>query len=219
MVSQNYVLGIVASGSGSNLQSIINAVETKQINAKIGIVISNNSKAYCLTRAKSSGIKTAHLSNFHYPENDNLDQAFISTMENERVNLVVLAGYMKKRGEVFVDAFRNRILNIHPALIPRHCGKGMYGMNVHMSVIESGDAESGVTIHLVDEKYDNGEIVARSRLNVLPDDTPESLQKRVFQLEHKLYPEIIARICRNEIDLDNIPEKYFDVVYVALKKV
>ena len=111
---------------------------------------------------------------------------------------------MKKRGPDFVNAFRNRILNIHPALIPKHCGKGMYGIRVHQSVIASGDKETGVTVHIVDEEYDRGPIVAQRRIEVPEGDTPEKLQKRVLELEHSFYPEIVGLVCSGQLDLNAI---------------
>ncbi|MCP4229666.1 MAG: phosphoribosylglycinamide formyltransferase [bacterium] len=195
-------IGILASGSGSNLQTFIDAVERGDIAAEIVAVISNNSKAKALERARKHNIKAVHLSNIHYPDDRELDLAFITLFRKLGVNLVLLCGYMKKRGPDFIAAFRNRILNVHPALIPKHCGKGMYGMKVHESVIASGDEETGVTIHIVNEEYDRGPIVAQRRVPVLDGDTPETLQKRVLEVEHSLFPEVVARVCSRGLDLD-----------------
>jgi phosphoribosylglycinamide formyltransferase-1 len=197
-------IGVLASGSGTNLQAFIDAVENGSINAEIAVVVSNNSKAMALERARNSGIKAVHLSNLHHPDDYELDLAFITLFRKLGIDLVLLCGYMKKRGPDFVNAFRNRILNVHPALIPKHCGKGMYGIKVHQSVIASGDKETGVTVHIVDEEYDRGPIVAQRRVEVRGNDTAEVLQKRVLDLEHSLYPEIVALVCSGQLNLDAI---------------
>jgi phosphoribosylglycinamide formyltransferase-1 len=204
MLNEKCRIGILASGSGSNLQRFIDSVEDGVIPAEIAVVVSNNSNAKALERARKHDIKAVHLSNLHYPDDGELDLAFITLFRKLGVNLVLLCGYMKKRGPDFVSAFRNRILNVHPALIPKHCGKGMYGIRVHESVIASGDEETGVTIHIVDEEYDHGPIVAQRRLPVLEGDTPETLQKRVLEVEHSLFPETVALVCLGELDLDEI---------------
>ncbi|UCE27075.1 MAG: phosphoribosylglycinamide formyltransferase [Candidatus Coatesbacteria bacterium] len=200
-------IGVLASGGGSNLQSIIDACETGEIPGRVVVVISNNSSAKALERAGRHGIDAVHLSNYHYPDDEELDQAIVEVLRNGGVELVCLAGYMKKRGPRLIKAFPNRILNIHPALLPRYGGKGMYGVRVHEAVLAAGDKVSGVSVHLVDELYDHGPIVAQREVPVLPDDTPETLAARVLKVEHEIYPEVIAGVARGDINLDDIVEK------------
>ncbi|MGD8717214.1 MAG: phosphoribosylglycinamide formyltransferase [Candidatus Zixiibacteriota bacterium] len=198
-------IGALASGGGSNLQAIIDACEAGRIDGCVAVVISNNSKAGALDRARRHGIPTRHLSHARYPDDADLDRAFVEALREYDVNVVVLAGYMKKRGPEFLRAFPRRVLNIHPALLPGpHGGRGKYGIHVHESVLAAGDKVTGVTIHLVDEEYDHGPVVARRELPVEDGDTPETLQRRVLDVEHELYPETLAALARGEIDLDAI---------------
>ena len=203
--AQSLRVGVLASGGGTNLQSLIDACEAGRVDGAVVVVVSNNSKAGALERARRHGIPAHHLSNNHYPDDADLDRAFVELLASYGVNLVAFAGYMKKRGRDFVEAFPNRILNIHPALLPGpHGGAGKYGIHVHESVLAAGDDVTGVTIHLVDERYDHGPVVARREVAVLEGDTPESLQQRVLAVEHELYPAVLAAVARGEIDLDAI---------------
>jgi len=198
-------VGVLASGGGTNLQSLIDACEAGRVDGAVVVVVSNNSKAGALQRARQHGIPARHLSNYHYADEGELDRAFVELLRSYDVNLVAFAGYMKKRGPAFLSAFPNRILNIHPALLPGpHGGAGKYGLRVHESVLAAGDDVTGVTIHLVDERYDHGPVVARREVPVLPGDTPESLQQRVLAVEHELYPAVLAAVARGEIDLDAV---------------
>ena len=198
-------LGVLASGGGSNLQSLIDACEGGRIPGVVAVVISNNSDAGALARARRHGIPAFHLSGKHYPDDEDLDRAIVRVLREHGVTLVLLAGYMKKRGPAFVAAFPRRILNIHPALLPGpHGGPGRYGPAVHASVLAAGDAVTGVTIHIVDEHYDHGPVVARREVPVLPGDTVETLQRRVLEAEHRLYPAVVAAVARGELDLDAV---------------
>lgn len=198
-------IGILASGGGTDAQAIIDACEDGVIAGRVVVVVSNNSGAGVLERARRHGIPAHHLSNQHYPDDAELDRAFVELLRRYDVNLVALAGYMKKRGRAFLDAFRHRVLNIHPALLPGpHGGQGKYGIRVHESVLAAGDGVTGVSIHLVDEDYDHGPVVARREVPVLPDDTPATLQQRVLAVEHEFYPAVLAAVERGEIDLDAV---------------
>jgi phosphoribosylglycinamide formyltransferase-1 len=199
-------IGVLASGGGTNLQAIIDACETGEIPGRVVVVISNNSGAKALERARHHGIDAVHLSNYHYPDDVELDKAIVKELKDRNVDVVCLAGYMKKRGPFFVRAFPNRILNIHPALLPRHGGKGMYGAKVHEAVLAAGDKVSGVTIHLVDELYDHGPTVAQLEVPVLPGDTPDTLAARVLDVEHKIYSDVLAAVARGDIELDLITD-------------
>jgi len=200
-------VGVLISGGGTNMQAIINACLSDEIPAEIVAVISNNSNAFGLERAKKAGIPGYHISNTHYPNDADLDKAIASKLKEHGAELVCLAGYMKKRGSAFLDVFKNRVINIHPGPLPEYGGKGFYGLNVHHAVIEAGEEFSGPTVHLVDEEYDHGPPVGHIKVPVLPDDTPESLAERVLEKEHKLYPDVIGAIARKELDLDEIAGK------------
>lgn len=194
-------LGILVSGRGSNMLAIMNTCEQGKLAASIEVVISNNADSKALIIAREKGIHTACLSSQKYPDPEVLDKAMLETLSAFNVDLVVLAGFMKKIGPLTLAAFKGRIINIHPSLLPRFGGQGMYGMNVHQAVIASGEKETGVTIHLVDAEYDKGTILAQRSLAVEQDDTAESLAARVLQLEHVLYSETIQKIIDGSIIL------------------
>ncbi len=199
------VLGVLASGGGTNLQAIMDACEGGRIAGTVAAVISNNSGAGALARARRRGVAAYHLSNKKYPDDGELDAAFVRALREHGVELVLFAGYMKRRGPAFLAAFPNRVLNVHPALLPGpHGGPGKYGRAVHESVLAAGDRVTGVTVHLVDEEYDHGAVVARREVPVLADDTVESLSARVLAVEHELYPAVVAAVVRGELDLDAI---------------
>jgi phosphoribosylglycinamide formyltransferase-1 len=201
-------IGVLASGGGTNLQAIIDACEAGKIDGAVVVVISNNSNAGALDRARRHGIDAVHLSSRHYPAPEDLDRALAAELKKRDVNVVALAGYMKRLGPAFIRAFPGRVLNIHPALLPGpHGGPGKYGLTVHESVLAAGDKTTGVTIHLVDEEYDHGPAVARREVPVMPDDTPETLQRRVLAREHELYPAVLAAISRGELDLDAVARR------------
>ncbi len=179
-------LGILASHQGTNFQAIIDACQSGNLDAEVAVAISNNSKSRALARARLANIPTVHLSSKTHPQSDALDKALQSTLRDHQVDLVVTLGYMKKLGPQTLHYFQGRIINIHPALLPKHGGQGMFGMNVHKAVLESEDAETGATVHYVDRNYDTGQIISQTRIRVMPDDTPESLAARVLVEEHKL---------------------------------
>lgn len=196
------IIGFLASHNGSNMQAIIDSIKRGELDAVPAVVISNNSNAYALERAKKEGIPAYHLSSKHYPNEEKLDQAILDTLIKHNVNIVCLAGYMKKVGPKVLNYFKNRVLNIHPALLPKYGGKGMYGKFVHEAVLKAGEKQSGCTVHLVDEHYDHGRILGQKIVPVFPDDDVETLAQRVLEQEHKLYPEILQKIAKGEINLD-----------------
>lgn len=185
-------IAVFASGGGTNLQALIDASHKGVFNGGISAVISNNSGAYALERARQAGIALYHISAKKFPENKRLTAEILKALENHKVNLIVLAGYMKLLPVEVVRKFKNRILNIHPALLPKYGGKGMYGMNVHRAVIESGDRISGATVHFVDEIFDHGVILIQRTVPVLPDDDPETLAARVLNAEHTILPQAVS---------------------------
>lgn len=194
-------LAVLASGFGSDLQSIIDAIKKKKIKAEIRIVISNNSDAYALERARKNKINAVHLSHKQFATPEEFDAALISALKQEQVGLVCLAGYMKRLSPTVIRAFKNRIINIHPALLPGFGGEGMYGMHVHEAVIKSGAKITGVSVHFVDELYDHGAIIYQKAVPVGDEDTPESLQKRVLKIEHKVYPHVVELFAEGKIEV------------------
>ena len=195
-------LGFLASHGGSNVQAIIDARRAGKLDAELCVVICNNSKSQVLERALQAGIATRHLSSQTHPSPEALDLAMLETLREHNVNVIVLAGYMKKLGPRTLTHYRGHILNIHPALLPKFGGTGMYGHHVHEAVIAAGEKESGATIHLVTEEYDQGPIVAQRKIAVMPNDTAESLASRVLEVEHALYADTLAKIASGEIRLD-----------------
>lgn len=196
-------LGFLASHQGTNMQAIIDACNEGRLHAEPRVVICNNSHCGAAARARREDIDTHHLSSHTHPDADVLDRAIVATLQACGVEVVVLAGYMKKLGPETLAAYRGRILNIHPALLPKFGGKGFYGAAVHQAVLAAGETESGATVHLVDGEYDHGAILAQRKVSVLPDDTPETLAARVLVQEHVLYAETLQKIAMGEIVLGN----------------
>jgi phosphoribosylglycinamide formyltransferase 1 len=192
-------IGFLASHGGSNMQAIIDACKSRKLKATPAVVISNNSNSGAIAKAKTEGVPYYYMSGKTHPGPGELDEAILNTFIHHQVDVVVLAGYMKKLGPKTLAHFRGRILNIHPALLPKFGGEGMYGIHVHEAVIAAGEEESGVTIHFVDEQYDTGAILAQTRVPVMPDDTPETLAARVLEQEHILYTETLQKIVTGEI--------------------
>lgn len=188
-------LAVLISGRGSNLQSIIDAINTGELsNTEISIVISNKNDVYGLERAKKTGIKNVFLNPKDFSTKEDYDKKLVEIIRSNNVDLIILAGYMKILTEGFVKEFPNKIINIHPALLPKHGGKGMYGEKVHKTVLESGDKESGCTAHFVTTEVDAGPIIAQTKVSVLPDDTVDTLAQRVLKEEHKLLVEAIKKV-------------------------
>jgi len=198
-------LGVLASGGGTNLEAILDACARGAVRGEVVVVISNRSDAGALARARRAGVPAVHLSNKHYADDAALDRAMVRVLRSYGVQVVLFAGYLKKRGPAFLRAFRHRVLNIHPALLPGpYGGPGMFGLRVHEAVLAAGDKVTGVTVHLVDGRYDHGPVVARREVPVMPGDTPERLQARVLAVEHELYPAAVAAVAAGELDLDTI---------------
>ena len=198
-------LGILASHTGTNFQAILDACNQGRLDATCRVVISNNSRSMALRRARSQGVPAFHLSTRTDPSPTDLDLAIANTMTEHQVDLMVLAGYMKLLGPITLTRYRGRILNIHPALLPEFGGRGMHGGNVHAAVLASGEKFTGVTIHLVDDMYDHGQIIAQSKVPVLEQDSVESLRTRVLEREHEFYVETLQKIISGEIRLPAKP--------------
>lgn len=196
-------IGVLASHRGSNLQTVMDGCLSGVIEAKLVVAISNNSSSLALQRAKGAGIATYHLSSQTHPDECKLDQAICGALSQHQVDLVLTLGYMKKLGRETLSQFKNRIINIHPSLLPKYGGHGMYGGRVHQAVLDAGEKETGVSIHLLDNEYDTGPVIAQSKLDVQTGDTPETLAGRVLELEHSLLVDTLAKIAQRKILLPN----------------
>ncbi|MBF8268699.1 MAG: phosphoribosylglycinamide formyltransferase [Gammaproteobacteria bacterium] len=183
------------------MQVIIDACKADELPAQPVVVISNNRESGALARAQAEGIAAYHLSSSTHPDPEQLDRKITSTLQEHEVDIVILAGYMKKIGQRTLTAYKGRILNIHPALLPKYGGAGMYGMHVHAAVIANGEKESGATIHIVDGDYDTGPVLAQKTVVVTAADTAESLARKVLTVEHELYVETLGKILNSEIQL------------------
>jgi len=187
-------IAVLVSGSGTNLQAIIDACKSGDIgNGAIKLVVSNKRDAYGLERARNEGIKAVF---------ENKEEAVLELLESEGIDLIVLAGYLKILSPEFIRKYENRIINVHPSLIPSFCGKGYYGLIVHEKAIEYGVKVSGATVHFVTEEADAGPIIMQGAVPVLDSDDASSLQKRVLDVEHKLLVEAIDLYCNNRLRID-----------------
>ncbi len=187
-------LAIFASHEGTNLQTVIDACKADLLQADVAVVISNNSGARALLRASEHGIAYHHLSSTTHPNPDELDKAILQTLDLHAVDYIVTAGYMKKLKTRVLATYAHRIFNTHPSLLPKHGGRGMYGLRVHEAVLAAGDKVTGITIHEVNEHYDEGDIIAQTRVPVMPNDTPMTLAARVQALERRFLIETLATI-------------------------
>lgn len=179
-------MGILISGNGSNLQAMIDAIEKKQLDAEVRVVISNRADAYGLVRARKHGVPTEIVDHGKFPSREAFDQHLIERFKVQQVELVVLAGFMRLLSADFVHAFSNRIMNIHPALLP-----AFPGLHVQRKAVEAGVRFSGCTVHFVNEECDQGPIIIQAVVPVFPDDSEESLSARILKEEHRIYPKAI----------------------------
>lgn len=196
-------IAVCVSGGGTNLQAIIDAVADGLVtDTEISLVVSNKENAYALERAKNAGIPAKYISPKEYEGREAFGQAMVDIFQEYRIDLVVLAGYLVIIPKTLVQNYRNRIINIHPSLIPSHCGIGYYGLKVHESVLAAGNKVTGATVHFVDEEADHGPILLQKAVDVLEGDTPEILQKRVMeQAEWKILPYAIDLIGRGKVEI------------------
>ncbi len=188
-------IAVLVSGGGTNLQALINAqIDGIITSGKITLVISNNPDAYALTRAKNNGIKTSVCNKKELGED--FEDKLIEMLEQNNIDLIVLAGFMCILSEKFTSRFANRIINVHPSLIPSFCGKGFYGLHVHEAALEYGVKVTGATVHFVNEIPDGGKIIMQKAVNILENDTPETLQKRVMEeAEWRILPLALEKVC------------------------
>jgi phosphoribosylglycinamide formyltransferase-1 len=189
-------VAVLVSGGGSNLEAILEAQKAGRLaGVQVVLVLSSKADAYALTRARNHHVETAVVERKAYANEEAFQAAVLDPLVRSRTDVVCLAGYLKKLAPEIVRRFRGRILNIHPALLPKFGGPGMYGHFVHEAVLAAGEKESGCTVHVVDEEFDNGPVLAQAKVPVLPGDTADTLAARVLEEEHKLYPKILREFC------------------------
>ncbi|MBR0141608.1 MAG: phosphoribosylglycinamide formyltransferase [Ruminococcus sp.] len=196
---------VLVSGGGTNLQALIDAENSGNIkNGKITCVISSNPDAYALKRAENNNIPTRVIPRKEYSSSVDYSKAILNALNEEKADLIVLAGFMTILDKCVTEAYPYKIINVHPALIPSFCGEGFYGLKVHEAVLNYGVKLSGATIHFVNEKADAGAIILQGTVNVLHDDTPEILQKRIMEnVEWKLLPKAVSLFCQDKIEIIN----------------
>ena len=195
-------VGVMVSGGGTNLQAILDAVDSGKITgAEIAVVISNNPGAYALERARSHGIQAVCMSPKSFESREAFNEAFLAKVDEYELDLIVLAGFLVTIPAAMIAKYRNRIINVHPSLIPSFCGVGYYGLTVHQAALARGVKITGATVHFVDEGMDSGPIILQKAVEVLPGDTPEVLQRRVMeQAEWVILREAIDRIANGRIE-------------------
>ncbi|MFC1848775.1 phosphoribosylglycinamide formyltransferase [candidate division CSSED10-310 bacterium] len=197
-----YRIAVLLSGGGTNLQAIIDSIELGKLPVSLAFVASNKAKAYGLERARKHAIPAYHISAKTHGSQHGAEQEIYRLIQEHQVHLLCLAGYLKKLSPFLITKMRHRIINIHPGILPFLGGKGLYGHHVHQRVIELGMKISGVTIHLVDEEYDHGPIIAQEGVAVADNDDADSLAERVLKVEHKLYPQVINYFAQGKIRLE-----------------
>ncbi|MCP4075161.1 MAG: phosphoribosylglycinamide formyltransferase [Gammaproteobacteria bacterium] len=191
-------LVVLISGSGSNLQAIIDAIESKQLNAQISAVISNRPDAYGLTRARQHDIPAISLDHKHYQNRELFDQQLQLEIESFKPDIIVLAGYMRILTTAFINAFSPTILNIHPSLLPKY-----QGLNTHQRALDNNDSEHGVSIHVVTPELDSGPVIVQGKFSIEKEDNSESLQQKAHKLEHQMYPLVLNWLSKQRLKLNS----------------
>jgi phosphoribosylglycinamide formyltransferase 1 len=189
-------LAFLLSGGGRTLQNFIDLVNAGELDARIQVVVSSNTRAQGLERAAAAGIATAVVERRKYETTEAFSAAITEVLDQHDIDLVLLAGYLQLY--VFPERFRGRVLNIHPALLPKYGGRGMYGHHVHEAVLAAGETESGCSVHIADHEYDHGPVVLQKKVPVFTDDTPETLAERVFEAEKEAFPEAVRLFARKQ---------------------
>ena len=186
-------LAVLISGGGTDLQSIIDAHKAGKIDCEMALVISNRESAYGLIRAKEAGISTAVIKD---------QKELLKKLQEEKIDFIVLAGYLAILGKELIQAYPNKLINIHPSLIPSFCGPGMYGMHVHEAVLKKGVKVSGATVHFVSEEVDGGPIIYQEAVSIADLDDAQAIQKRVLEIEHKILPMVVSYYCQDKIKIE-----------------
>ena len=199
-----FKIAVLISGNGSNLEAIITACKDNIINGSVDIVISNNPDAYGIQRAKNHSLDYKIIDNNKFETREDFDRALVEELKYSNPDLIVLAGFMRILTPVVIGAFKNKIINIHPSLLPKYPG-----LDTHNSVIKNGDLKHGVTIHFVNEVLDGGQIIAQGELSVNPNETEKQLKRRIHSIEHILLPKIVSKFADGSIDVNNIIYEVF----------
>jgi len=194
-------IAVLVSGGGTNLQALIDAADKNKLESgKLSLVISSKAQVYAIERAQKAGIKAITIERKKYNELIDFDKAIANALSEHNIDLVVLAGFLSVLGENVINLYKNKIINVHPSLIPSFCGKGFYGLNVHKAVLDYGVKITGATVHFVNETIDGGKIILQKAIDVLPGDTPQSLQQRVMEEgEWVLLPKAVEMYCKGEL--------------------
>ncbi|MCD4669723.1 MAG: phosphoribosylglycinamide formyltransferase [Actinomycetia bacterium] len=195
-------IAVFTSHNGSNLQALIDASKDNRLFARIVLVVSNNSDSGAIKRANNNKISYLIIDNKGISGNKLRDKTLLDSLLIHNIDLIILAGFVKKLGSEIIKVFENRIINTHPALLPKYGGKGMYGDNVYKAILEAGEEETGVSVHIVNEEYDQGPVVAQTKLPVHKEDTIENLRERVKKREREFLVETVSEICKGNIKLD-----------------
>ncbi|MDR2644788.1 MAG: phosphoribosylglycinamide formyltransferase [Endomicrobium sp.] len=194
-------LVILASGGGSNMQAIVDAYKFGVLKglAEVVLVISNNTNAFVLERAKKENIKSIYIERKSFKDDESFNKKILAELQAANADLVCLAGYMRMIDKEILKVYKGRILNIHPALLPKFGGKGMYGHFVHESVVKAGEKKSGATVHFANGEYDSGKIILQKEVEVSKSDTPEEVARKVLEVEHKIYPQAIKKVIEENL--------------------
>ena len=192
------VIVVFASGTGSNFKSIVEKIKIHKLDAEVVLLVSNNSNCNAVTFAKKNNIKTFIYNSKKYPNDFNQD-ILLKKIKQYEIDLIVLAGYMKKISKNLIKNYKNKILNIHPSLLPKYGGKGFYGMKVHEAVYANKDKKTGATVHFVDENYDTGPILIQKEINLKLDEKPSKISGKVLELEHEIYFDSVRLFCEDKI--------------------
>jgi phosphoribosylglycinamide formyltransferase-1 len=190
-------IAVLVSGRGSNLQAIIDSIENKYLHAQISVVVSDIADAYALVRARTHGIKAVHIDPKRFDSKESYETEILRVLDSHNVQLMLLAGYMKILGKTLLTAYKNRILNIHPALLP-----AFPGLHAQEQAFKHGVKVAGCTVHFVDEELDGGPIILQKCVEVKEDDTAQTLAERILEQEHKIYPEAIKLFAENKLRID-----------------
>lgn len=197
-------LAVLVSGGGSNFAAILGAIDRGEINGEVKAVISSNAQAYALTRARDRGIPAYVCARGDYEDLPARDREILRILKQYDTDYVLLAGYLGIMSPFLLEEYPYRVINIHPALLPKFGGKGFFGIHVHEAVLAAGESESGATVHFVDYETDTGLIIAQGKVKVEKDDTPQTLQSRILDnVEHKLFPKVVAALCDDRITVQN----------------
>ena len=207
-MSKRLSLAILLSGNGTNLQAIIDSIDSGQLKADIKIVISNNKDAFGLKRAKINSIKNLYIDHKDFADRESFDKRLLKEVKQEKIDFIVLAGFMRILGSNFIRNFPNKILNIHPSLLPKYPG-----LNTHKKVLENKDKEHGVTVHLVDEGLDSGPIIGSMKLKVIDGEKESDLERRIHKIEHYIYPKILSEFQEGKISTTDNKIKIDEVFY------